>query len=100
VAHAESVPVALRKRAVRAYKDSADTYHVVPQGFTIRVTTWLQWVQRSRAGPPADAASAGGPQARPDDRRVDACLEPCGDARAAGASLQCPAGPAAHRQRV
>jgi transposase len=42
-------PVALRERAVRAYEDSTDTYHVVAQRFAISVTTLLQWVQRARA---------------------------------------------------
>ena len=41
--------MALRERALRAYEDSTDTYHVVAQRFAISVTTLLQWVQRARA---------------------------------------------------
>ena len=41
-------PVALRERAVRAYEDSTETYHVVATRFAISVNALVRWVQRAR----------------------------------------------------
>ena len=41
-------PTALRERAVRAYKGSAETYAEVAARFSVHINTLVRWVQGAR----------------------------------------------------
>jgi transposase len=82
-------PVALRKRAVRAYEDSSEAYVEVAKRFTLGVNTLVRWAQRARtpamwrrgrkvafAGRLGVAGTVGGRPAGPYARRTDPRVQP------------------------